>query len=174
MPTRTRTHTTTHDDTKHGQGWAVFDRTNAYRYTLGRRWAPGGKRVCFCLLNPSTADERVLDPTLTRCFGYANAWGFAAMDVTNAFALRSTDPKGLRQVDDPVGPDNDEHIVELARSADLVVVGWGTNAKLNDRHTHLSELLREVCEPMCLGLTKDGYPKHPLYLRKDLRPIAFG
>ena len=168
-----RTIRRTCNDTKHGDGWAIFDRSEQYRYTLGRRWAPDGKRVCFCLLNPSTADASVLDPTLTRCYGYANQWGFNAMDVTNVFALRSTDPKGLRAVDDPIGPDNDEHIVELAQSADLVVVGWGTHARLNDRHTHVIELLSDVSALTCLGVTKDGYPKHPLYLRKDLEPVGF-
>ena len=168
-----RTIRRTTPETKHGAGWAVFDETEVYRYTLGRRWAEGGKRVCFCLLNPSTADASVLDPTLTRCYGYARGWGYSAMDVTNVFSLRSTDPKGLRDVDDPIGPDNDAHIVELARSADLVVVGWGTHARLNARHDQVIELLSDVCELTCLGVTKDGYPKHPLYLRKDLRPIGF-
>lgn len=173
MPPAPATITRSTPDTKHGQGWAVFDRSECYRYTLGRRWAEGGKRVCFCLLNPSTADASVLDPTLTRCFGYARDWGFSAMDVTNAFALRSTDPKGLRSVDDPVGPDNDEHIARIAGSADLVVVGWGTHARLHDRHHHVRELLSRVCTPTCLGVTKDGYPRHPLYLRKDLQPVAY-
>jgi hypothetical protein len=168
-----RTITRTTPSTKHGDGWAVFDQTEAYRYTLGRRWAPGGRRVCFCLLNPSTADASVLDPTLTRCFGYARQWGYQAMDVTNVFALRSTDPKGLREVEDPIGANNDAHIVELARDADLVVVGWGTHARLNERHSQVIELLRGVCEMTCLGVTKDGFPKHPLYLRKDLEPTAF-
>jgi len=158
----------------HGRGWATFDDTRTYRYTLGRRWAKGGRRVCFCLLNPSTADEKVLDPTLTRCFGYAKRWGFNAMDVTNVFGLRSTDPKGLREVEDPVGPGNDAAIVKLARRADLVVVGWGTHGRLHGRHERVLDLLNPACEPMCLGVTKGGYPKHPLYLRADLEPVAFG
>ncbi len=173
MPTRARTQTSTHSGTKHGEGWATFDDTNTYRYTLGRRWASGGRRVCFCLLNPSTADEHTLDPTLTRCFGYARDWGFDEMVVTNAFALRSTDPKGLRSVEDPVGPDNDAYVVRTARQADLVVVGWGTHAGLHGRHAQLVRLLRNVCMLNCLGITKHGYPKHPLYLRKDLTPTPF-
>lgn len=180
MPATQRTRTSTgrtirreSPGTKHGDGWAVFDRSEVYRYSLGRRWAKGGRRVCFCLLNPSTADASVLDPTLTRCYGYARAWGFSGMDVTNVFALRSTDPKGLREVADPIGPDNDAHIAKLAKNADLVVAGWGTHARLNDRHQQALELLRSVCEPMCLGVTKEGYPKHPLYLRADLEPVGF-
>ncbi|MCA9303937.1 MAG: DUF1643 domain-containing protein [Phycisphaerales bacterium] len=155
------------------RGWATFSDDGLYRYTLGRRWAPGGKRVCFCLLNPSTADARVLDPTLTRCFGYAKRWGFHTMDVCNIFALRSTDPKGLKKTTDPVGPDNDKSIVKLAKRADLVIVGWGTHASLNNRHEEVIDLLTPHCEPHCLAITKHGYPKHPLYLRGDLEPALF-
>ncbi|MEZ6318940.1 MAG: DUF1643 domain-containing protein [Phycisphaerales bacterium] len=108
------------------RGWAGFDQTQAYRYTLGRRWDDAGRRVCFCLLNPSTADARVLDPTLTRCLGFARAWGFGAMDVVNIFALRSTDPGELYRTDDPVGARNDAAIRRCAARADLVVAGGGT------------------------------------------------
>jgi hypothetical protein len=155
------------------KGWAKFSDCEQYRYTLGRRWAQGGNRVCFCLLNPSTADAKVLDPTLTRCHRYALSWGFSAMDVVNIFALRSTDPKGLKQVDDPIGPDNDRHISRLAKQADLVIVGWGTHAALLDRGTQVHKLLEQVCTPHCLAITKHGFPKHPLYLRADLKPKVF-
>lgn len=154
-------------------GRATFDETRTYRYTLHRRWAPRGRRVCFCLLNPSTADEYKLDPTLTRCLGYAQRWGFSAMETVNIFALRSTDPKGLREHDEPIGPGNDRAIRKAARRADLVVAGWGSHGALFDRGTQVAELLTKLCEPVCLGLTNAGAPKHPLYLRKDLEPIPF-
>jgi len=155
------------------KGWARFSECEAYRYTLGRRWEAGGERVCFCLLNPSTADATKLDPTLTRCHRYAVRWGFHAMDVVNIFGLRSTDPKGLKLVDDPIGPDNDRHIARLAKQADLVIVGWGTHGAMNDRHTEVLDVLKKVCVPHCLEVTKHGFPKHPLYLKADLEPKVF-
>lgn len=163
------------------RGWASFDDSGTYRYTLHRRWdaEPGlltqsGGRVCFCLLNPSTADARVLDPTLKRCLGFAQRWGFGHMEVVNAFALRSTQPAALQKHTDPVGPGNDRAIVRAAKRADLVVVGWGTHASLHDRHTGVLGMLGRACEPMCWARTKDGFPKHPLYLRSDagLEPFA--
>tara|TARA_R110000737_G_scaffold2923_13_gene9651 strand:+ start:164039 stop:164539 length:501 start_codon:yes stop_codon:yes gene_type:complete len=156
------------------KGWATFSECEQYRYTLGRRWDAGGKRVCFCLLNPSTADAEVLDPTLTRCHRYAVRWGFSAMDVVNIFALRSTDPKGLKLVDDPIGEENDRHIARLAKGADLVVAGWGTHGKLMGRGDAVRGLLTKVCIPHCLDVTMHGFPKHPLYLRGDLEPRVFG
>lgn len=154
-------------------GRATFDETRTYRYTLHRRWAPGGRRVCFCLLNPSTADEFKLDPTLTRCLGYARRWGFHAMETVNIFALRSTDPRGLREHADPIGPGNDRSIRTAARRADLVVAGWGSHGSLLGRGEQVAALLARICDPVCLGLTNAGAPRHPLYLRKDLEPIPF-
>lgn len=155
------------------RGWAGFDQTGRYRYTLGRRWAPGGRRVCFCLLNPSTADARVLDPTLTRCLKFAQRWGFCAMSVVNVFALRSTDPAGLYKTDDPVGPRNDQTIKRAVSQADRVVVGWGNHGDLLDRAAAVRALLDGRCEPECFGVTKGGHPKHPLYLRSDAPLMRF-
>ncbi len=155
------------------RGRASFDESRTYRYTLHRRWATGGRRVCFCLLNPSTADEFMLDPTLTRCLGYARRWGFAAMETVNIFALRSTDPAALRTHADPVGEANDRAIRRAARRADLVVAGWGTHGALHDRGARVGAMLDNLCEPVCLGTTAAGFPRHPLYLRADAATVPY-
>ncbi|MCW5766663.1 MAG: DUF1643 domain-containing protein [Phycisphaeraceae bacterium] len=157
-------------------GPAGFSRDRVYRYWLVRRWADSGGEVNFVLLNPSTADELRLDPTLRRCMGFARAWGFGGMVITNIFALRSTDPTGLRDTDDPVGPDNNEHLAERASLADLVVAGWGRHGALLERGRAVADLLRRVMGKRgvrCLGLTAAGDPKHPLYLPASLKPVPF-
>lgn len=158
------------------RGWATFDPTRTYRYTLHRRWAPGGRRCCFILLNPSTADAKLLDPTNRRVVAYARAWGFHAVETVNIFALRSTDPKGLYRHPEPVGPGTDAAIRRAARRADLVVCGWGEHGRLLDRGAAVLAMLRAargVAPKLAhLGLTKSLQPKHPLYLRADLRPVA--
>lgn len=156
------------------RGWATFDPTGRFRYTLHRRWSTGGGRVCFCLLNPSTADQYVLDPTLTRCLGFARAWGYHAMEVVNIFALRSTDPKRLYRDADPVGPENDRFIRRAARRADAVVVGWGAHGTLLDRGHAVTRLLAALTTPTCLGTTKAGHPRHPLYLSAGTRLVDYG
>lgn len=155
------------------RGRATFDETRRYRYTLHRRWATGGRRVAFCLLNPSTADEFKLDPTLTRCLGYAQRWGFSAMEVVNIFALRSTDPKGLAKVADPVGPGNDKAIRTAARRCELFLVGWGNHGSRDSRDEQICRLLAPIVTPVCLEITKAGQPKHPLYMRADAEPFEF-
>jgi len=153
---------------------AQFSPCKLYRYTLERWWSPFavGKYVNFVMLNPSTADATRLDPTVNRCVGFAQRWGYGGLIVTNIFALRSTDPKRLKKVDDPIGPDNDEAIVTAASRAALVICAWGNWGRLPTHGPYLSRS-REVIERLsdielfCLGQTKAGFPKHPLYVRAD-------
>lgn len=145
---------------------AAFDDERIYRYLLTRAWGTG-PRLLWIMLNPSTADESVLDPTLRRCLGFAQAWGFDGFEVCNLYALRSTDPRGLWRVADPVGPNNDAVIQAAAKHASLVMVGWGGNAK-PARERQVAHLLADVgVQPLCIGVTAQGQPKHPLYLRAD-------
>ena len=152
---------------------AKFDSERRFRYTLWRAWQNDGKRyVNFIMLNPSTADELALDPTVTRCCGFAKDWGYDAVYVTNIFALRATDPRELYAVTDPVGPANDQYICETAKGAALVVVAWGAHGRFRDRGFEVAEMLAEF-KPKCFGLTKQGQPKHPLYLRRDSDLLDF-
>ena len=150
---------------------AVFDRTGRYRYRLWRRWAPG-RQVLFVMLNPSTADETTNDPTIRRCAGFARSWGFASLAVVNLFALRATDPARLRAARDPVGCDNDRHIAAAAAAAHAVVVAWGMHGDLHARDRDVLALLAQH-RPRCLGLTRDGHPRHPLYLPARTRSRPF-
>ncbi len=124
------------------------------------------------MLNPSTADETENDPTVRRCIGFAQEWKCGSLEVVNIFAYRSTDPKKLEKVPDPVGPDNDNSILKAAHRADIVVAAWGTWGRVQDRGEAVRRLL-ESCDVHHLGLTKAGYPKHPLYLRADTKPILW-
>jgi hypothetical protein len=145
---------------------AVFDDERIYRYALTRAWG-FGPRVLWIMLNPSTADESVLDPTLRRCLGFAQSWGFDGFEVCNAYALRSTDPRALKVHPHPIGPDNDVAIEYLAERAGRVIVGWGSNCEIA-REREVAKILAGVgVRPMCLGTTGKGAPRHPLYLRAD-------
>ncbi len=155
-------------------GRASFDRTRRYRYALLRRFPAGSGRVCFCMLNPSTADARVNDPTVRRCVGYALGWGFEELEVVNIFALRSTDPTALTRAADPVGPRNDAAIRRAARRADLVVAAWGAWGSLMGRGDAALALLCREADVHLLGRTRSGQPRHPLYLRADARPVTAG
>ena len=141
-----------------------------YRYTLTRGPLtpyPDRGTALFCMLNPSTADAALDDPTIRRCRGFADRWGCNGISVVNLYALRSTDPKALWRHDDPVGPMNDYLLREAARACGGVVCAWGANAR-PDRVAAAVEAFRSVGAKLhCLGTTKDGHPRHPLYVRGD-------
>lgn len=161
-------------DERWGLGTATFSRGPLHRFRLSRVWDPHLPRINFVMLNPSTADALVLDPTVRRCAGFAEGWGFGALEVTNVFALRSTDPHALRTAANPVGPGNDDAIREAARAAQLVVAAWGVHGKLNGREAEVRELLASVgTEVVCLRRTRAGHPGHPLYVRRDAEPLPW-
>jgi hypothetical protein len=152
---------------------ALFDDRRIWRYRLWRVWDETKPRVAFVMLNPSTADEKVLDPTLRRCIGYAQAWGFGAMEIGNLFAFRATEPDDMKAAQDPVGPANDGELAEMAHRAALIVCGWGAHGGHQDRDRAVLALLEPVADLRALRLTKAGAPGHPLYLPASLQPVLF-
>ena len=149
---------------------AFFDETRTYRYRLWRRWNEG-PAIVWIMLNPSTADETVLDPTLRRCLDYSTRWGYPAMEILNLYAYRSTEPAVLPKLKDPVGADNLRHIEDVVKDGSLIVlVAWGQHARPEAIAPVLKILQRHDRFPHCLKITKDGHPWHPLYLSKWLEP----
>jgi len=150
---------------------ADFSKDRIYRYTLTRQWGETGRTVNFVMLNPSTADEFANDPTVERCQRRTAVWGFDRLIVTNLFALRSTDPRALRTVDDPVGPRNDEFLVSCAFDADLIICAWGNHGAQAGRSSFVASMLQHLGKPLhVLRLAKGGEPSHPLYLPYSAKP----
>lgn len=155
---------------------AILSECGLYRYTL-RRGARchGGAGICnFIMLNPSTADAIRDDPTIRRCVNYARDWDHDDLVVTNLFAFRATDPQALKTVADPIGPENDRHLIEQARRAQLVVCAWGDGGILHGRAGAVLRMLAGAgVRPHALKLTSvRRQPAHPLYLPGDLEPKA--
>ena len=149
---------------------AVLSSCGRYRYRLHRSWFMGEGTVLFIMLNPSTADAETDDPTIRRCIGFARRWGFRSLAVGNLFAWRATEPRELKQVSDPVGPENDQHLIEMSDSANAVIAAWGAYGVYRNRNLHVLGLLESTVEH--LGLTKQGHPRHPLYLRADVERMV--
>jgi hypothetical protein len=146
-----------------------------YRYTLSRSWDQSLPTVTFIGLNPSTADAMIDDPTIRRCVGFAKTCGCGQLTMVNLFAWRSTAPRNLAWVSDPVGPENDTHLLEAAANATTIVAAWGSHGGRLDRDkTVLALLARAPIRVQCLGLTQHGLPRHPLYIKAGTRLIEFG
>lgn len=167
------------DESETIRSTALFSGCERYRYRLTREWErlPEAWAV-FVMLNPSTADATVDDPTIRSCVRLAKAWGCGGIHVVNLFALRATLPQDLTKADDPVGPDNDGHLLSAAWLADKgapgsnLVAAWGVETRpcwpdhrelVRARADRVRDLLR-LYDLQCLGTTKDGSPRHPLYV----------
>lgn len=179
---------------------AHISKCGKYRYRLWREWrgsAPnenwkwlgakdgagaelGFPKPCvFIMLNPSTADGETDDPTIRRCVRFASDLGFDRLEVVNLFAYRATDPQAILALThdaDPVGVENEEAFRGAAQDAGLLIAAWGVHG------THLGQdetamgWLMELANKLplhCLGMTKDGHPKHPLYLPATSKPVLF-
>lgn len=150
---------------------AVYSSCERYRYQLTREWAADRGRVLFVMLNPSTATEVQNDPTVERCERRARVLGYGAFRVCNIFAWRATDPREMRAAADPVGPLNDHAIVESADWADRIICAWGTHGAHLARGRAVEAMLRaQGADLWHLGLSKDGHPRHPLYLSYATAP----
>jgi hypothetical protein len=157
-----------------GHSEAVFSADGTYRYLLVRRWATGPPTMTFLMLNPSTATAAADDPTIRRCIGFARREGCSALAVVNLFGLRATDPRELSGHADPVGPANDRLIWETCEPGRLVVAAWGVFGRLAGRAETVTGLLAERgVDLMCLGVTKNGAPRHPLYVRGDQPLVSY-
>lgn len=145
-----------------------------YRYVLSRWWG-WGPRLVFVMLNPSTADAEVDDPTIRRCIGFARRDGFSGVTVVNLYAWRATKPAAMWAAeqdghDITGGERNDDLLREVLRQAKAqpVIAAWGANAR-SERVAEFTSW-RGIEHVKALGVTKDGAPRHPLYLRADARP----
>jgi hypothetical protein len=156
---------------------ATLSPDGVYRYTLGRRWSQGSRRVVFVMLNPSTADANIDDPTIRKCVGFAKRWGFDALTVVNLWAFRTSKPAELMRAGYPVGPDNDRAIASECATAERVVVAWGSHVQPGyPRVVRVVSTLRGIVhsgELFCLGLCDNGSPRHPLMLAYETPAIPF-
>ena len=161
---------------KFSESTAEFSPCRLFRYCLTRRWGDG-PTIVFVGLNPSTADEHQLDPTITRCVRRADKLGFGRLVMTNLFAFRATDPTDMQKRHraglDVIGPDNDAAILREVRAAACTVCAWGNHGTLGGRDRDVLRLLGGI-KLHCLGKSKGGHPKHPLYLPYSRELVTLG
>ncbi|MHA6324775.1 DUF1643 domain-containing protein [Roseivivax sp. CAU 1753] len=139
---------------------AVYSDCECYRYGLARQWSEAPP-VLFVMLNPSTATELANDPTIHRCEQRARTMRAGGVQIANLFGFRATRPADLKTAPDPVGPDNDELLMRWHGSARMTVAAWGVHGAYRGRAACFAHRMGKLWH---LGLTRDGHPRHPLYV----------
>ncbi len=132
------------------------------------------------MLNPSTADARIDDPTIRKCIGFAKRWGYSKLVVVNVFAFRATNPKDLpTNVHKARGPKNSKWLEYAATYGELIIPAWGVRKRgLNLGYWYANTTIKRVTEKHgttveCLGLTMNNSPRHPLYVPYDITRIKY-
>jgi hypothetical protein len=141
------------------------------RYAFGRWWGDEDvtRSAVWVMLNPATGDtDGKKRPTLERAIARSKQWNAQGIVVVNLFAYRGTNPAVLTSAADLIGPANDHTLELLTTLALLTVAAWGSKGRLRQRSTEVRSLLSA---PLCLGATKRGELRHPLYVNQAARAI---
>jgi len=174
------------------QNTVVFSRDMKYRYLLQWEWDPTSAPLIVVMLNPSTADHLTMDPTIRRVVALAKRHGFGSVIVVNIAAFRATDPKDLvaqhklattapdADVPNIWGSENWEFLMgafevapELRMGSKPILVGWGAHEIVDETGAGpmlTGSMMANKITPFCLGKTKSGAPKHPLYIANSVDP----
>jgi hypothetical protein len=157
---------------------ALISECGQYRYRLSRRWNKSLPSCLFIMLNPSTADAELDDPTIRRCIAFAKSWGYGKLYVGDLFAVRTKSPSKMKDHSHPVGPNNCQHLqrmaLKVARSGGICVAAWGGHGT----HMGQDKIVMKWFESFgvqlhFIKLTIKKAPCHPLYLRGDLKPTPW-
>ncbi len=156
---------------------AHISKCGKHRYSLTRVWGDKYKLLTWLMLNPSTADHTVDDPTIRRCVGFAKDWGYGGIEVVNLFSYRATEPKKLLKCKEPNDRESDATLW-VVLSCWPVVCAWGSwgdkfPARVGEVKDFIYTCVGIPDHILCLGTTKSGQPKHPLYVASKTKPVPF-
>lgn len=157
-------------------GSAIISECGKYRMRLSRHVNDDlpYNHLLFIMLNPSTADATQDDPTIRKCRGFSERLGFSFFEVVNLFDYRATDPKDLKKSPEPCSQHNMPMILAAARHSEMVICAWGTHGSYRGQDLQVIRMLECASIPMkALGVTKDGHPRHPLYVPYSAELINF-
>jgi hypothetical protein len=157
---------------------AVISPCGQFRYELRRVWDDKLPPFVAGMLNPSIADAEIDDPTINRAMHRAKANGCGSLIVWNLGAGRATNPKNWMAMRDPIGPENDTYIwsvlTECRERFGIAFVGWGAHGSFMNRDEDALRIAVQVgIQFCCLGMTRDGQPRHPLYVAARQQLVAF-
>ena len=166
---------------KDGRCRYCYSPDGRYRYWLEVKLSGKGGVCMFLMLNPGTENEdlehKPAHPTRKRCMQFAEREGYGTLLTCNLFALGSQNPENLKKCPNPIGPDNDQHILRKAHESDLIICAWGYKGEAHlDRVNQVVQMLKSagLSEKMRhLGLTAKRQPQHPLITKKDAQLQPF-
>ena len=145
---------------------AKFCNTKKNRYYLKREWDNSKGLLLYLMLNPSIADEKKDDPTIRRLISFTKKFNYGGFLVGNIFTTITPNPKEIDRSKE-ISDKNFKELFKLINKVDQIIYAWGNTVEE-------PQLLKElVLNPKCFGKNLNGTPKHPLYLPKNSKLIAY-
>lgn len=149
-------------------GPAIFSPCLTYRYRLERHMGDGST-AAFIMVNPSEATEQCDDRTISNLQTLCARFTIGRAIIGNMFGYRSKYVSKLATIADPIGPDNDEHLIQIAQEAETIIVAWGPPNKLpvnlQNRWRDVVDILTVSGKPLrCLEHLNGNHPRHPQIL----------
>lgn len=132
----------------------------------------GARTAGWLACNPSTADANLDDPTVRRMVHFSRAAGCDRMLLGNVWAWRATQPADLwaalasGDYTEAMHEANLDALAAIGAQCDVLFMAFG--AEPGRKHP---EWVREAIDalwnpgrpvPLCLGMTADRLPLHPL------------
>lgn len=144
---------------------AVLSDDRRHRYWLARIWSRTLPVLVVCMFNPSTADDKSDDQTIRRLCAWAKRWGYGGILVVNLYSLRSSDPTEVhgreRDAFGDAQPEAWAAALDIAaQQGTPVLCAWGALGSSFASKPFLAAAAD--LELICIGLTADGRPKHPM------------
>lgn len=149
---------------------AIFSANRKHRFALWRVWDNDKPKIMFIGLNPSTASENLNDPTIRRVKAFAKSWGYGGFYMMNLFPIVSSDPKILRSGDRRLIGNNDKWLTTIGGMCRDILFAWGNFKEAEQRAKEVCKLFPDA---ICLGVNKNGSPKHPLYVSGKTKQINY-
>ena len=157
---------------------AKFDEEHKHRYYLSRIWDDSHSKILFIGLNPSKADDVEDDNTVRRLITFSQSWGFGGFYIVNLYSFIATEPEDMirwyymrtNKMQRALFKQNMEYALRYARICSMTAFCWGAGIPNEEASTRYIRTFRDA---YCFGHTKDGHPKHPLFLAGNTELIKF-
>ena len=153
------------------KGW-IYLGDNTERYILGQ---PGKRNMLVIGVNPSTATpgDNNIDPTIRKVRKLTAEDGYDGWIMVNLYPLRATDPKELPQKGDKKLIEKNLQVLKALVKAYRIDAIWAAWGNTIDARFYLGDTLYDIQEELegdfqwyyRGAMTKDGNPRHPLYMK---------
>lgn len=146
---------------------AIISECGTYRTELRRIWDASLPLLPVCMLNPSTADAQVDDPTILTLIHFARRWGYGGLLIVNLADFRASKPTDMFAADYPCSTENARHqylaLAYAKENRKEVLVAWGNHGATYGADRLFVDTAKSLgVRTICLGLTLSGAPKHPM------------